>query len=373
MGHLAYRNLVQNRVRLVLSVAGVALALTLVLAFDAIFTGVESQITAYIDRAGADVFVSQAGVRNLHMASSALPTAVVDRVRAVPGVAATTPILYTTAMLTLGEDRAITYVMGLPPGATMGGPWRVVQGAARPAAGEVILDRGVAAQAGVRLGDRVSILGQPFTVAGLSAETANLMNSVTFITSDDFARLRATPQVVSFVLVQVAPGVAPDAVARRIEAEVSGVTAQTRQAFAAQERKIVTDMSVELITIMNLVGLVIGLAVLALTIYTATLARRAEYGILKALGVRDSQLARVVVLQACYSVAFGFTVGLLVTLLVAALAPRLSPNLALTLSAGSLAKVSLFALASAALAALLPIRQIARLDPALVFKGGRAQ
>ena len=70
---LARRNLSQNRVRLVASIGGVALALSLVLALDAIFAGVSNQLTAYIDRAGADVWVGQAGVRNLHMVASSCP------------------------------------------------------------------------------------------------------------------------------------------------------------------------------------------------------------------------------------------------------------------------------------------------------------
>ncbi len=41
---------------------------------------------------------------------------------------------------------------------------------------------------------------------------------------------------------------------------------------------------------MNLVGFLIGLAVMALNVYTATLARRAEYGVLKALGARNGHL-----------------------------------------------------------------------------------
>ena len=45
---LAFHNLFQNRVRLLISVGGVALALLLILSLDAVFTGVERQITAYI-------------------------------------------------------------------------------------------------------------------------------------------------------------------------------------------------------------------------------------------------------------------------------------------------------------------------------------
>ena len=67
MIRLAIRNLIQNKTRLLISVAGVGLALTLVLAFGAIFTGGQGRLTVYIDNAGADVWVSQEGVRTLHM------------------------------------------------------------------------------------------------------------------------------------------------------------------------------------------------------------------------------------------------------------------------------------------------------------------
>src|SRR5712692_1047393 len=96
MFHYALRNLMQNKTRLIISTGGVALALTLILALDAIFTGLEGQLSTYIDHSGADIFVSQTGVKNLHMVSSWLPSDVVDQVQAVPGVASVTPIMYMT-------------------------------------------------------------------------------------------------------------------------------------------------------------------------------------------------------------------------------------------------------------------------------------
>src|SRR5215208_184252 len=76
MLRLAYRNLFQSKVRLAMSVGGVALALTLVLALDAIMAGAEKRLTAYIDNSEADVWVAQSGVRNLHMVSSWMPSSV---------------------------------------------------------------------------------------------------------------------------------------------------------------------------------------------------------------------------------------------------------------------------------------------------------
>jgi len=120
---------------------------------------------------------------------------------------------------------------------------------------------------------------------------------------------------------------------------------------------------------MNLIGLLIGLAVMALTVYTATLARRAEYGVLKALGARNGQLYRAVLAQALLSVAIGLGVGVVFTLLLSVIISRLGLNLALEISAASLLKVSGVSLVIAAVSAVLPIRQIAGLDPAMVFRG----
>ena len=54
MIRLAFRNLFQNKARLAISIGGVALALLLILSLDAVFTGVERQVTAYIENSGAD-------------------------------------------------------------------------------------------------------------------------------------------------------------------------------------------------------------------------------------------------------------------------------------------------------------------------------
>src|SRR5215204_7294021 len=119
MLRLAYRNLFQSKVRLAMSVGGVALALTLILALDAVMTGSEERLTAYIDNSGADVWAAQSGVRNLHMVSSWIPTVVTDEVRDVPGVESATPIMYLTAPVDTNDEQSLAYVIGLPKDAAM--------------------------------------------------------------------------------------------------------------------------------------------------------------------------------------------------------------------------------------------------------------
>ncbi|MDP2989994.1 MAG: ABC transporter permease [Kiritimatiellota bacterium] len=369
MIRLAFHNLFQNKIRLVISVGGVALALLLILSLDAIFAGVEQQITAYIDNSSADIFVSQSGVQNMHMAASSLPAIDIDEVKGVSGVQAVTPIHYTTNMIVIGTDRNLAYIIGLPENSEMGGPWEISAGSGQPKPGEAVIDRSVAEKSGVRVGNNVEILGRKFKVIGLSEGTASLINSVAFISMVDFAAERGGPVTVSYLLVKVKPGESPKDVVERIKTRLGDVTVQLTSDFAAQERRVVKDMSTDVINIMNLIGFFIGLAVMALTVYTATLARRAEYGVLKALGARNGHLYQAVLAQALFSVAIGFGVGVVFTWLLSALIPRLGLNLTLIINGASLLKVGVVSLVIASFSALLPIRQIAGLDPAMVFRG----
>jgi len=365
---LAFHNLFQNKIRMLISVGGVALALLLILSLDAIFSGVEKRVTAYIDNSGADIWVSQDDVFNLHMASSSLPDSVARRVKTVQGVASVSPIMYLTNNVVAGDERNLAYIIGLPENAKFGIPWKVLVGRDLPEEGEVVMDRGVAENSGIGLGDDVEILGEEFEVVGLSEGTASLVNSVAFISQKDFETMRGSYDTISFLLVKVLEGESPEIVAEHIKARVRDVTVQTRVQFARQERQVVKDMSTDLITIMNLIGFLIGLAVMALTVYTSTLSRRREYGMLKGLGARNIDLYLTVLAQAILSVMLGFFFGLAITLLLTLVIPFIGINLTMVVSPASLIKVGAVSFLLAAISATIPIRQIAGLDPAMVFR-----
>jgi putative ABC transport system permease protein len=368
MMRLAVRNLSQGKVRLLMSTGGLALALLLVLALDGIWTGSGSRVSSYIDLSGADVWVAQAGVHNMHMASSTLPAALTDRVRSVPGVASVTPILYLLSTFDTGHDTHVAYVIGLPPNPTAGAPWRVVAGTGVPGPGETVIDRTVAESSGIGLGGQVTILKSRFRVVGLTEGTLSIINSIAFVSMADFARIRPNPDTVSYLLVKVAPGQSPDRVAVAIERETGNVSALSRASFSAEERKVIEGMSTDIVSIMNLVGLLIGLAVMGLSVYTSTLARRAEYGVLKAIGAGNRDLYGVVLVQAAAGLFLGLAVSILLTLLLSVAVPLVKPSIAIELSLGSVIKVASMAMVIVALAALLPVREIAGLDPAMVFR-----
>ena len=365
---LAYRNLFQSKAKLLMSTGGLALALLLVLSLDAILTGFGTQITAYIDHAGADVWVSQSGVHNMHMTVSALPSATAARVQAVEGVADVTPILFLTSFVQTGNDRHIVYVIGLPPGASMGRPWKLADGSGDPQPGQVVIDSSVAKTMQTRVGDSVRILDRSYRVSGLAEGTSNIVNSIAFVSMEDFRQLRPSADMVSYLLVRDAGGRSPDQVARAIIKDVPGVTVQTRAAFASSERKVVSDMVVDIANIMNLTGLMIGLAVMALSIYTVVLSRRAEFGLLKAVGASNRDLYAVVLTQSFIALLLGLGLSVLLVLALSIAIPLVRPSLGMELTAASVFKASAMALAIAIVASVLPVRQVTNLDPASIFR-----
>jgi putative ABC transport system permease protein len=368
MFYLAWRNLSQSRTQFILGVGGVALALLLMLALDALLAGSEEDLVAYIYQSGADVFVAQAGVKNMHMAASAISPRDLQLASHAPGVASASPILYTTSVVEVGGANVLSYLIGFDPDEPLGGPQSVVAGTTRLQPDEARVDETVARSRGLGLGDQVEILDETFTIVGLTQGLTNIVNSVTFIHLEDFQELHGG-EAVSYALIKLEPGYDPSQVAAAIMARNPDVTALARDEFSRQERQIVKDMSADVLNIMNFSGLLIGLAMTALTLYTNILGRRREYGVLKALGATNRHLYAVVAAQACLSLALGAGAAIGLVWLLGQVLPLAVPSLALILTGAGVTRVLVASLLIGVVAALAPARQVAGLDPAQVFRG----
>ena len=368
MVSVARKNMFQEKTRLLISVTGVAFALLLVLALEGLVAGAMEQITAYINNTGAEVYVAQPGVRTMHMSGSALPLSKLGEVRRADGVARAEPILYTSSAITRGDERSLAYIIGFDPASAVGGPWKLSSGSAVLERGDAVVDATAAKNLGVGLGDQVTVLGGQFRVRGLSNETASFVNSIAFVRIDDFAALRGQSATASYILVWPAPGSSPQDVVQRVNAAVTGVSALTRAEFSEEEKSVVRDMSAEIMLIMNSIGFLIGLAAVGLTIYTATLAKMQEYGVLKALGAGNGWLYRLVIQQAFVSVAIGAAISVLLAFALSLVLPLVVPGVMLRVELGAVVKVFAGAAAIAAIAAVVPIRQVASLDPVAVFR-----
>jgi putative ABC transport system permease protein len=367
MLQLAWRNLSQSGTQFILGVGGVTLAILLMLALDALLAGSEEDLVAYIEQSGADVFVSQDGVKNMHMASSAITMRDLRRAGHAEGVISASPILYTTSVIKAGDVDVLSYIIGFDPDEPLGGPRSVALGTAELGRDEVIIDKAVAQNQELVLGDKVEIFGEEFTIIGITKGLTNIVNSVSFIRLKDFQSMRDS-YVISYALLRVQPGMDLSEVVETIMARNDDVQALSRNDFSREERQIIKDMAVEILNIMNLSGFLIGLAVTALTLYTSTLRKRQEYGVLKAIGAKNMDLYRVVIAQAFLSLTLGFLAAVSLVWLMGLILPLAVPGIAMVLTPTGLTRVLLSALGIGIVAALAPAWQLSRLDPAQVFR-----
>lgn len=357
----------ENRIKFLLSIGGVALVILLILVLDGVFTGAIVQVTAYMDNTNYDLMVSQEDVKNLHMTSSFFPSSKIDEIKKIKGVKSAATILYSSDYLVKRNNRSVAYIIGFHPGET-GGPWEMAKGTRDIKSGEIIIDERIAEKYNLKIGDEITTLGKSFKIGGLARGTVNIINSIAFIRFDDFEKLRGLRGVVSYGLVKLDKKSQTVEVMREIRKDVKGVTVMSREEFAASERKTISDMSVDIIKLMNFVAFLIGLAVLGLTVYTSTLSKLREYGILKAIGSKNRKLIGIVSTQAVIGTLTGLVLSLALVFILSLSLSLLKSNISIIVSLISVIKISLAALLINFIASAIPVIRIAGINPADVFR-----
>lgn len=358
------RMLFSNRRRALLGVLGVAVALVMALALDAIFAGTTRQISRYIDVSPADIFVSQKGVRTIHMSISVVADATVEAIEELPGVVWAEPILFTgDAVESASGDRRPSYVFGYQVGGR-GGPAVLVAGS-EPGPGELVLDDSAANAFGVEVGDSVETLGRSWRVSGLTTGMTSIVNTSVFVRYDDLAELLGRKGAPSYVLVG-SDGDA-GAVAERIEA-ATGQTAQTRPRFSSEERAIVRQMSTDLMQIMSVAAFIVALAVIGLTLYASVLSRLRDIGVMKALGAGAPRITRLIVAQAGWTMGAALVTAVALTYLTGVIVAATAPDIDLVVEASSMVRVGLGAAIIALAGAVAPLIRVWRVDPSSVYR-----
>jgi putative ABC transport system permease protein len=359
---LARRNLFADRRRLIASVVGVGLAVMLILLLDGMWAGLRAQARLYTDRAGADLYVLQPGVRDLTAGASVLPLGAVDAVRADPGVSWAAPVRSAYVVLQVHGTKVASSVVGSVPG-QRGGVWSLASGRAPAADDEVAVDRVLAGRHGLGVGDALVVAGRRFRVVGLADHSYGFMVPFVFVTHSALDELSGSPGSTSFVLLGADE---PAAVAARLRAQ--GLNVLTSDQVAANDVEFTTGVFGSPIRIMVGIGLAAGTLVIALTAYTTIVEHRREYGIVKGMGVSGGRLMRLALVQTIALAGLGLAVGAVLFLAGRALIVASRPQFAVVLTAGSVGRAALAALTMALLAAAIPARRLARMEPAAAYR-----
>jgi putative ABC transport system permease protein len=158
------------------------------------------------------------------------------------------------------------------------------------------------------------------------------------------------------------------AVAERLEREKPDLQVFTSEEFAKAIRKEIDESFLPIIAILVGIGFIVGAAVVGLTIYTATIERSREFGVMKAVGGSPGFLYRIVLSQSAVLTSAGFVAGFAAALAAARLASQLVPEFATRFELPDLGFVLAITLAMAVIASFVPVQRINSIDPGSVFK-----
>ncbi|MBI2778147.1 MAG: ABC transporter permease [Chloroflexi bacterium] len=363
---LARRNLFRDRTRFLLSVLGVAVSVGMILLLAGYRSGVYAQSSAYLDNTPGTVVVADRGIRDFLGTSSALPPGAEEAARGTAGVERVIPVISQFVIFERHDRKVGFLLIGYDPAAG-GGPWRLVSGREPRTDGELVIDRTTARQHEIAVGDRISLLEREATVVGLSDETTFWAGSVAFARITTLESLLPAPGLRSFLLLSPAAGVSPEALRDRLD--IAGTEVLLKAEVVANDRKLMARVYDAPIGLMVGIAFFVGVLVVGLVIYTATVERRREYGAVKAIGARNRTLYGVVATQALIATAVGAVVGVALAYGGAAALMGWRPQFLVEIEPAAVGVVLASSLLMALLAALIPARSIARLEPAEVFRG----
>lgn len=264
-----------------------------------------------------------------------IPADVVDRVRAVPGVANAQPDWFGTVVV-VGADGKAVGTMGPPQlGLTWHddpelGAYRLVEGSAPEGTDQVVIDRRTATEGGLAVGDRTRVLTPApieVTVSGIArfGSQDSAAGTTATLFSPEGARAHLAEPAgpdgapgVDQVLLTADPGVDLDAFAADVAAAAGpGTETLDREAFRAENRDEVDDLMNFLRPVLLTFAL-IALLVASFSIYNTfaiiVAQRTREAALLRAIGASRAQTLRAVLVESLLvglvASAAGLAVGL---------------------------------------------------------------
>jgi putative ABC transport system permease protein len=314
MGLLARRNLFHDKVRFAVTLTGIVFALVLISIQIGLFLGFTTTTSNNIDHSNVDLWVVFHGVGYFDTGRN-FSERKFYQVLSTPGVAQAEKYMQAFGRWKRPDGRMENIqVIGFRPGSGLGEPWNVVEGSIADLKKEdsVLVDELYREKLGVeKIGDRVEIGDHRARVAGFTRGIRSFTTSpfvyATFKNSLDYTNPSSSEDSTAYILVKAGAGVSPKELQERLRARLADVDVYTTAEFSRKTRfywMFTTGAGLAVLTA-ALMGLVVGVAVVAQTIYAATMDHIREYGTLKAMGATNGYLYRVLIEQAVWSAVLG--------------------------------------------------------------------
>jgi len=360
---LIFRNLIRQKIRTGLTVLGISIGITAVVAMGIITNSAKAVTAEFLRAGGSDFAIGRNGSSDLTF--STLTASDLEKVAAYPEVAHASGVLL--AFSKVGSNPYFAQV-GIDPDDLGFFDLPMVEGRrlAAGASDEIMLGTEAAKQLGARVGEQVGIRDQTLRVVGIYRTGTVYLDGGGVLPISTLWEYERKEGLYTLLYVKVKPGTDVVALAARIEAEHPDL-ATLRVLGDVSD----VDQGLQILGAVNL-----GISILAVfiggiavmnTMVMAVFERTREIGILRAVGWRTRRILQMIVGEALLlciiASVFGSAVAVLLTRFIvllptirAFISPEYTPDVFIR---GILVGVGV-----AVLGAIYPAYRAARLSPA---------
>jgi len=370
---LASRNLFHDRVRLAVTLIGILFSIVLVAVQLGLYLGASRMITAHIDHANADLWITAFGAKSFEDGGILLSSRERHQALSTPGVEAVIPLVVkfsewrkpaggSTRVVVVGADAEDG---GMEPWALKKGTWEDIKAPNGVGVDETYLkDLGIDG-----IGDSAQISYGRVRVAALTNGVRSFTQSpYVYMPLSRARQLLGLPSDrATFHLVRLNKGADLERVRQDLLSRLESAEVLTTSEF--RDRSLTqwlfrTGAGVALIG-GALLGILVGTVIVAQTLYSSTKDHLNEFATLRALGSSSGYIHKVILAQAGLSAVLGYGLGMMAALaIVLASQSTPLPILMTWPLALGLFSVTLFMCAISAISAIMKVMKI---DPATVF------
>jgi putative ABC transport system permease protein len=311
MDNLVLSNIRQRPTRTLISTSGVALGVILIILNTGLARGMLNDRIRREQGVGAEIQFYRMGGGTLST-SNAMPLDVryADRLKKIPGVKMVSPFGHYVQTGNSGLGFEMVDAIDLDTYSGISG-MGIVEGRSFQFDDEVIIDRFKAQHSKLGVGSPIQVFGKTMRVTGIYAPE---IGSRIKMSLGSLQRALQQERKCLGMLIKVDDGVAPEEVARRINAELPGNQVLLTQDIGVNFGNQVPGIKGFVRAVMGL-SMVVSSLVILLAMYTTITERTREIGILKSLGASKTYIIGVIEKEAIAISLIGVVAGLAVALI----------------------------------------------------------
>ncbi len=360
----AWKNLLRRRLRTLLTLCGISMAIGAFVALVGFSRSFEHEWMRLYSSAGTDIAVVEKNFLNTQVSESLTP-----KLRAVPVVDRAEPMIFNLMDLT-PEVNAI--VLGWLDDSYEFNSLKFISGGPfHNGKSEVILGEVLARNLSKGVGDKLEMQGSTYTVTGIFQAGSALEAGAVIMPLDQMQELSSTQGKVTGFHVRLKPaptGESPEQYLKRSEAEIEqalpGLNAQPASERASSNQFVELAHAVAWGT--SCIALLMGILGIANTMAMSVFERTREIGILRAIGWKSWRVVLLIQMEAAVLGLAGGVLGLLLgwgALRLLSYLPQTASIVSASLSPGHFVEAMVISLLSGLLAGAYPAWRGAHLSP----------